>query len=881
MINKDISKVIEKLGLLPVVPCRDNMNYPKGISWHMEENWITDIEQLNNVLTSNSFKVTKEDGTTWTAYNITGVGLLTGTRSGIIIVDLDMHTDKNGKLINGIANFEQWLLDNNIDKNMVYNTFTVVSPTGGGKHLYYKYDKEVEGTVGVIEGVDIRAEGNQVPIPYTNRLVEVDGEEVLKQYEIENNVPILDLPKELEALLTTTNNTVTNGSKNGSNKGKLDLIEIWNNGIPDGTRNDMMLKVAGRIRRNFNNIEDFAICMFALNNSMCVPPLDNDELNNICNYVWNKHINNSSNNYPYPYYYDEKKCAIFKKEDTKDDEEGENTSATPVYKGYLNLVGRRINIDTDEKGYVIESKDLQDYNKLILSGEELFGSNAERDIKNIFARTKGFVNLPVGQGSSKPVLKLLYEQDIHKRKNNLMIDTYYTNNIGWVKYNNTKLFSYPTKDTALDTVECNMEGNTVSNSFTCSGTTQDWIDNVLPLIISSNNGKVMLLGSFGAPLVNLLDIHENSIIQLEGATSTGKTHCLQGCASVYGNDKYIKQWNGTPYAINTIFSSYGSFPIIFDDLKNINSKVKNELGNICYGFVQGESKLQGKSDGGLRKTFNFSSLLLTSSEYAITDDLKQHEGATARVLVLPGSFLPVNETNREIVNKLDTNSRKYYGAIGLDWCKYLIDIKNNNKVEEYKELYETYREILQSSTTNNILSRKCNTIALLQVTGYLLEDFLGKDYFNMDKCINELMAQIEKTTKEADINTNAFLDVVEQLKLKVTDENDIFYKGTCIGSYRYNYTYDNKQYGEVLIVQGTILKGIIEDLDYNASTTIRAWGDKGYTVKDNKNRNSVQNKVNGKNVRTTVLVLSYYKELTNSGADLTLVPKNRTATDVF
>lgn len=879
--NKDITKVIEKLGLLPVVPCRDNMNYPKGISWHMEENWITDLEQLNNVLTSNSFKVTKEDGTTWTAYNITGVGLLTGTRSGIIIVDLDMHTDKNGKLINGIANFEQWLLDNNIDKNMVYNTFTVVSPTGGGKHLYYKYDKEVKGTVGVIEGVDIRAEGNQVPIPYTNRLVEVDGEEVLKQYEIENNVPILDLPKELEALLTTTTNTVTKGSKNGSNKGKLDLVEIWNNGIPDGTRNDMMFRVGGRIRRNFNNIEDFAFCMLAINNSLVEPPLELDNLAEKCETLWNKHINNSSNNYPYPYYYDEAKCSIFKKEDTKDDEEGENTTDTPVYKGYLNLVGRRINIDTDEKGYVIESKDLQDYNKLILSGEELFGSNAERDIKNIFARTKGFVNIPVGQGSSKPVLKLLYEQDIHKRKNNLMVDTYYTNNIGWVKYNNTKLFSYPSKETILDTVECNMEGNTVSNSFTCSGTTQDWIDNVMPLLLSSNNGKVMLLGSFGAPLVNLLDIHENSILQLEGATSTGKTHCLQGCASVYGNDKYIKQWNGTPYAINTIFSSYGSFPIIFDDLKNINSKVKNELGNICYGFVQGESKLQGKADGGLRKTFNFSSLLLTSSEYAITDDLKQHEGATARVLVLPGSFLPVNETNREIVNKLDTNSRKYYGAIGLDWCKYLINIKNNNKVEEYKELYETYREILQSSTTNNILSRKCNTIALLQVTGYLLEDFLGKDYFNMDKCINELMAQIEETTKEADINTNAFLDVVEQLKLKVTDENDIFYKGTCIGSYRYNYTYDNKQYGEVLIVQGTILKGIIEDLDYNASTTIRAWGDKGYTVKDNKNKNSVQNKINGKNVRTTVLILSYYKELTNSGADLTLVPKNRTATDVF
>lgn len=865
--NKDITKVIEKLGLLPVIPLSGYDKKPY-VAWSIEQNIINDINSVNSVLANNTYTYTTREGSTKILNNITGLALLTGTRSNIVVIDLDTHDINN----NGINSFEEYVQQNNISN--VYDTFTVSTPTGG-KHLYYKYSGNISSSAGILPGVDVRANGGLIVLPYTQRKV---NEEIL-QYEVVEDIPIMELPQELIELCTISNNTIN--SDGTQNRTKLDLVEIWNNGIPDGTRNDMMLKVAGRIRRNFNNIEDFAICMFALNNSMCVPPLDNDELDNICNYVWNKHINNSSNNYPYPYYYDEKKCAIFKKDDTKDDEEGENTPATLVYKGYLNLVGRRINIDTDEKGYVIESKDLQDYNKLILSGEELFGSNAERDIKNIFARTKGFVNLPVGQGSSKPVLKLLYEQDIHKRKNNLMVDTYYTNNIGWVKYNNTKLFSYPSKETILDTVECNMEGNTVSNSFTCSGTTQDWIDNVMPLLLSSNNGKVMLLGSFGAPLVNLLDIHENSILQLEGATSTGKTHCLQGCASVYGNDKYIKQWNGTPYAINTIFSSYGSFPIIFDDLKNINSKVKNELGNICYGFVQGESKLQGKSDGGLRKTFNFSSLLLTSSEYAITDDLKQHEGATARVLVLPGSFLPVNEENREIVNKLDTNSRKYYGAIGLDWCKYLIDIKNNNKVEEYKELYETYREILQSSTTNNILSRKCNTIALLQVTGYLLEDFLGKDYFNMDKCINELMTQIEETTKEADINTNAFLDVVEQLKLKVTDENDIFYKGTCIGSYRYNYTYDNKQYGEVLIVQGTILKGIIEDLDYNASTTIRAWGDKGYTVKDNKNKNSVQNKINGKNVRTTVLVLSYYKELTNSGADLTLVPKNRTATDVF
>lgn len=875
MINKDISKIIEKLGLLPVVPCRDNMNYPKGISWHMEENWITDLEQLNNVLNSNRFKVTRKDGTTWTAYNITGIGLLTGTRSGIIIVDLDMHT-KNGKLINGIANFEQWLLDNNIDKNMVYNTFTVVSPTGGGKHLYYKYDKEVEGTVGVIDGVDIRAEGNQVPIPYTNRLVEVDGEEVLKQYEIENDVPILDLPKELEALLITTNNT-TNGSKNGSKKSKLDLIEIWNNGIPDGTRNVQMMKVGGRIRPSFSRIEDFAFCMLAINNALVDPPLDLDNLAKNCETLWNVHINNTENNFPYPFRYDENNncmCVV------GDDEEDKQVI---IYRGYLNLVGRRINIEDNTTQYILESKDLNDYNRITVDGATLFGSNAERDIKTLFAEQKGFCNFGAGaKCTPKRVLEFLVLQDEHKRKNNLMQDTYYSNNIGWVVYNNRKYMCYPSVETVIDTIECNCNIKKVTKAFNTKGTVQEWIDNVLKLLITSDNGKVMLISTFASLLVNLLDIHENSIIQLEGQSSTGKSGCIAGCSSVFGEEsKYVQTWEATKNGAVGLFAGFGSFPLIFDDLKNVDAKLKRELPSLFYGFVQGEEKTRGTVDGSIRNSRTFNSLLITSGEYPVTDDLKGHEGATARVLVLPGSFLPKSKANATIVNNIYKNSKKYYGTVGVEWCKYLVALKNSDKVKEYMELYETYREILVNKTNNNLVARKCNTIALLQVTGYLLEGFLGKDYFNMDKCINELMAQIEETTKEADINTNAFLDVVEQLKLKVNDDNDIYYKGSCIGEYRYKYNYDDNQYGEVLIVQGTILKGIIEELGYNANTTIRAWADKGYIVKDNKNKNSVQNKINGKNVRTTVLVLSYYKELTNSGADLTLVPKNKTATDLF
>lgn len=874
MINKDISKVIEKLGLLPVVPISGYINRPY-VAWSEQENWITDIKTLNEFLDGKiTYKGTCKDKITndkkvitYTNKNITGFGLLTGVRSNIVVIDLDVdHKDD----VNGIESFEEYLKTNNIPET-VMNTFTVTT-CGGGKHLYYRYDKDSIKDAGVLPGVDIIGNGGQIPLPYTQR----DKGQGIKEYTIEKDIPIMELPQELVELCTVGKKP-KNNSDGTSKRTKLDLIEIWNNGIPDGTRNDMMLKVAGRIRRNFNNIEDFAICMFALNNSMCEPPLDNDELDNICIYVWNKHINNTENNFPYPFRYDEENNCM---RVVGDDEEDKQVI---IYRGYLNLVGRRINIEDNTTQYILESKDLNDYNRITVDGATLFGSNAERDIKTLFAEQKGFCNFGAGaKCTPKRVLEFLVLQDEHKRKNNLMQDTYYSNNIGWVVYNDRKYMCYPSVETVIDTIECNSNIKKVTKAFNTKGTVQEWIDNVLKLLITSDNGKVMLISTFASLLVNLLDIHENSIIQLEGQSSTGKSGCIAGCSSVFGEEsKYVQTWEATKNGAVGLFAGFGSFPLIFDDLKNVDAKLKRELPSLFYGFVQGEEKTRGTVDGSIRNSRTFNSLLITSGEYPVTDDLKGHEGATARVLVLPGSFLPKSKANATIVNNIYKNSKKYYGTVGVEWCKYLVALKNSDKVKEYMELYETYREILVNKTNNNLVARKCNTIALLQVTGFLLEDFFGQDFFNMEALIENLLNIVEETTKEADTNTNAFMDVVEQLKLKVTDENDIYNKGTCIGSYRYKYNYDDNQYGEVLIVQSTILKGIIEELGYNANTTIRAWADKGYIVKDNKNKNSVQNKINGKNVRTTVLVLSYYKELTNSGADLTLVPKNKTATDLF
>lgn len=96
-----------------------------------------------------------------------------------------------------------------------------------------------------------------------------------------------------------------------------------------------------------------------------------------------------------------------------DDEEDKQVI---IYRGYLNLVGRRINIEDNTTQYILESKDLNDYNRITVDGATLFGSNAERDIKH-YSQNKRICNFGAGaKCTPKRVLEFLVLQDEHKRK---------------------------------------------------------------------------------------------------------------------------------------------------------------------------------------------------------------------------------------------------------------------------------------------------------------------------------------------------------------------------------------------------------------------------------------------------------------------------------
>ena len=75
-----------------------------------------------------------------------GIGVATGKRSGITVLDIDVKGSKNGFIT---------LEANNIT---LPPTATQVTPSGG-QHKFFKYLPDLKNSVSILEGLDIRNDG--------------------------------------------------------------------------------------------------------------------------------------------------------------------------------------------------------------------------------------------------------------------------------------------------------------------------------------------------------------------------------------------------------------------------------------------------------------------------------------------------------------------------------------------------------------------------------------------------------------------------------------------------------------------------------------------------------------------------------------------------
>jgi len=90
----------------------------------------------------------------WTDYPDANIGIPTGNASGWLVLDIDPD-------YGGVGSLEAFL-------GLRIIPDTLESETGsGGMHLFFEYpkDREIRGKVGILPGLDIRAEGNYIVVP--------------------------------------------------------------------------------------------------------------------------------------------------------------------------------------------------------------------------------------------------------------------------------------------------------------------------------------------------------------------------------------------------------------------------------------------------------------------------------------------------------------------------------------------------------------------------------------------------------------------------------------------------------------------------------------------------------------------------------------------
>lgn len=183
--------------------------------------------------------------------------------SNLVVIDID-RDDNTGK--DGFQSLRHWEREN----GKLPDTVTAITGRGG-MHLYYYYeytgtDKDPKNRTGVLDGVDIRANGYVVAPPS----IHANG----NLYEWEES------PEDIE--IAEANETVLKLCGFGSDdKGASRQPIVINNEIPSGKRNETLYKLGcSFLARGYT--EDLILSFLTeTNKHYCVPPLPDQEVERI------------------------------------------------------------------------------------------------------------------------------------------------------------------------------------------------------------------------------------------------------------------------------------------------------------------------------------------------------------------------------------------------------------------------------------------------------------------------------------------------------------------------------------------------------------------------------------------------------------------------
>lgn len=206
-------------------------------------------------------------------------------------------------------------------------------------------------------------------------------------------------------------------------------------------------------------------------------------------------------------------------------------------------------------------------------------------------------------------------------------------------------------------------------SWTPRGTLAGWKEGVARLAVNNPRLAFALSCAFAGPLLGLVRPDGGGGFNLMGASSRGKTTCLECAASVWGRPDPLLTWRGTSNGLEGIAAARNDGFLVLDEMSQVEPK---DAGSVAYMLANGSAKARANKDGGARGLKQWRLVFLSSGEQGIEDKLSEdgkraRAGQEVRVPDIPcppsGMFRDAHEQGNlgGFAEHLKRQAREHYG----------------------------------------------------------------------------------------------------------------------------------------------------------------------------------------------------------------------------
>lgn len=356
------------------------------------------------------------------------------------------------------------------------------------------------------------------------------------------------------------------------------------------------------------------------------------------------------------------------------------------------------------------------------------------------------------------------------------------------------------------------------------GSLDAWLDMVRNEVIGNIPLTFVMLLGFGSMLLGYLNHYLDLgciVFNLSNTSSKGKTTAAMLAASVFSSPALdsglITTLNSTQNALIEFVSQADSHTIVLDEAA---TGEKGSFRKLLYQLCSGRDRMRLNTDGQMKDTHSFNSIVICTSEFPIIDETAPN-GIKARTFEIHDVLTKSAENADNIKQCVYAN----YGHAGIRFAEYIVEkifdiiMADYRTSENVLHKWHIKKKLAKGELTDRVLSK----LAVILLTG----DYVNKCFdldINICSLIDYALDIQQSVSTEIDISSKA-LDCIMQYVTRHSNRfivgNNNFYHSSIEGTIRCK-----SRYKEITVLK-TVIEEILADGGFESPRSIyKAWQEK-------------------------------------------------------